>query len=362
VVRTYLDQPNRVRARAWLFQVHLWLGLLFGLYMSVIGLTGSALIFRPEIEPRLIDQSSNANAPGKAFQAAWDNVRRAYPEHAIGAISLNQYPGTTLNDPYRVKMQIGDRTFFTYVDSSTGALVGMQHPVIQWIQELHFKLFAGYVGVLLNAAGAGLFVLMCATGALIWWPGRRQWKQGFRIRWDSRWQVVNYDLHHVIGVVTVLLLGAVSAAAIVSALEYRAAYHPEQVAWQSQVQSWPVNLDVVVDAANVAVPGGRGIFLYLPAAPNAPFRFDKTVDGISYHIDLDQQDARVLRVVQAQPGTSLQARIDKWAGLIHYGRFWGYASRFAWVWLGLAVPLLFGSGVLMWWHRVVVKTLRRRAA
>jgi uncharacterized iron-regulated membrane protein len=58
---------------------------------------------------------------------------------------------------------------------------------------------------------------------------------------------------------------------------------------------------------------------------------------------------------------SLQARVDKWAGLIHYGRFWGYASRSAWVVLGLTVPMLFVSGLLMWWHRVGVKTLRRRA-
>ena len=362
MLRTFLDQPNRLRARGWLFQVHLWLGLLLGVYMAAIGVTGSALIFRPEIEPRLIDRSSHGNTPGKAFQAAWNNVRRAYPDHAISAISLNQYPGTTLDDPYRVKLQVGSRTFFTYVDASTGALVGVQHPVIQWIQELHFKLFAGYIGVVLNAMGAVLFVLMCVTGAFIWWPGRRQWKQGFTIRWATRWQIVNYDVHHVVGIASALLLGAVSAAAVVSAVEYRTAYHPEEVAWQSQVDSWPVNLDVVVDAANAAVPGGRAIFLYLPTGPTTPFRFDKTVNEMSYRIYLDQQDGRVQRIVNARPGTSLQARVDNWAGLIHYGRFWGYASRSAWVVLGLAVPILFVSGLLMWWHRVIVKTLRRRAA
>jgi uncharacterized iron-regulated membrane protein len=362
MLRTFLEQPNRVEARAWLFQVHLWMGLLLGLYMAAIGLTGTALIFRPEIEPRLINRAVHGSTPGKPFQAAWDNVRRAYPRHAISAISLNQYPGTTLDDPYRVKLQTGSRTFFAYVDSSTGALAGVQHPVIQWIQELHFKLFAGYTGVAINAVGAVLFVVMCVTGAIIWWPGRRQWRQGFRVRRATRWQVVNYDLHHVVGIVSALLLGAVAAAAVVSAVEYRAAYHPEQVAWQSQVDAWPVDLDAVVGAANAAVPGGRGTFLYLPTGPDASFRFDKTVNGMAYRIFLDQQDGRVLRINNVPPDTSFQARVDKWAGLIHYGRFWGYASRSAWVVLGLAVPILFVSGVLMWWHRVVVKTLRRRAA
>jgi uncharacterized iron-regulated membrane protein len=51
----------------------------------------------------------------------------------------------------------------------------------------------------------------------------------------------------------------------------------------------------------------------------------------------------------------------RWAGLIHYGRFWGYTSRAAWVVLGLIVPVLFGSGIVMWWYRVVEKKLRRAA-
>ena len=361
MLRTFIAQPHRLKARAWLFQVHLWLGLLLGLYLSAIGVTGSALVFRPEVEPRLIDRGSYDRSDSKPFQAAWDNVRRAYPGHAISTISLNQYPGTTLEDPYRVKLQIGSRTFFTYVDASTGALVGEQHPVIQWIQELHFKLFAGYTGVLVNAAGAVLFVIMCVAGAIIWWPGRLQWKQGFTVRWAARWQVVNYDLHHVVGILSVAFLTAVSAAAVVSALEYRAAYHPDEVAWQAHVDSWPINLDAVVAAANTAVPGGRGIFLYLPTSATSPFRFDKSVNGVTYRIFLDQRDARVLRINNT-PDTSLRASIDTWVGLIHYGRFWGYASRSAWVVLGLTMPVLFVSGVLMWWHRVIVRALRRRAA
>jgi len=361
VLQTFLEQPQRVRARAWLFQVHLWCGLVLGVYMAVVGVTGSALIFRPEVEPRLVERGVQSSTGGKPFQAAWDNVRRAYPDHAIGTISLNQYPGTTLEDPYRVRLQTGSRTFFVYVDSSTGELVGVQHPVIQWIQELHFKLFAGYSGVLVNAVGAVFFVIMCVTGAVIWWPGRQQWRQGFTIRWRTRWQVINYDLHHVVGVISVALLGAVSAAAVVSALEYRAGYDAERIAWQAHVSTWPVDLDDVVSAANAEVPVGRGTFLTLPTSATAPFRFDKTVNGVPYRIFVEQQDGRVFRVSNT-PDTSLRASIDEWAGLIHYGRFWGYTSRSAWVLLGLTPPVLFVSGVVMWWHRVVVKSLRRRAA
>ena len=32
------------------FQVHLWVGIILTLYMIVIGVTGSILVFRPELE------------------------------------------------------------------------------------------------------------------------------------------------------------------------------------------------------------------------------------------------------------------------------------------------------------------------
>ena len=36
MLHTFLEEPNRLRTRAWLFQIHLWMGLLLGLYMAVL--------------------------------------------------------------------------------------------------------------------------------------------------------------------------------------------------------------------------------------------------------------------------------------------------------------------------------------
>jgi uncharacterized iron-regulated membrane protein len=42
-----------------------------------------------------------------------------------------------------------------------------------------------------------------------------------------------------------------------------------------------------------------------------------------------------------------------WVGPLHVGSFGGNAIRVAWLVLGLAPPLLFVTGFLMWWTRVV---------
>ena len=45
----WLRQPQRVWLRRATFQIHLWVGLILGLYVVVLSLTGSALVYRNEL-------------------------------------------------------------------------------------------------------------------------------------------------------------------------------------------------------------------------------------------------------------------------------------------------------------------------
>jgi len=45
----WLRQPQSVWARWFLFQVHLWTGIGLGLYILVISVSGSAVVYRNEL-------------------------------------------------------------------------------------------------------------------------------------------------------------------------------------------------------------------------------------------------------------------------------------------------------------------------
>jgi uncharacterized iron-regulated membrane protein len=53
--------------RRVLVQVHLYGGLLLGLYVLLIGLTGASLVFREEMEDGMIPADCR-EAPGPAFE------------------------------------------------------------------------------------------------------------------------------------------------------------------------------------------------------------------------------------------------------------------------------------------------------
>ena len=76
-VRRFLERPRQVAARKWVFQAHVYVGLLLGLYFVVVCATGSALVFRPEAERALVPGSplGSEGARPRPFQAAWQNVR-----------------------------------------------------------------------------------------------------------------------------------------------------------------------------------------------------------------------------------------------------------------------------------------------
>ena len=48
-----------------------------------------------------------------------------------------------------------------------------------------------------------------------------------------------------------------------------------------------------------------------------------------------------------------------WVGAAHTGNFGGWPVKLLWAVLGLVPPLLFVTGALAWWNRVVRKKLGR---
>jgi len=84
----WLRQPQTIWLRRALFQVHLWTGLALGLYVVVISISGSALVFRDRIfkslgnKPRTVAISGPLLADGKLRGFA----EKAFPRYRAGYV------------------------------------------------------------------------------------------------------------------------------------------------------------------------------------------------------------------------------------------------------------------------------------
>jgi len=373
-----LDRPRQSRLRGLLFQVHLWLGLAVGLYVVVVSVTGSLVVFRGEIEDALQSELTRVT-PGSrrvALQPVYEAVKQAHPGDTLRTINLPTAPDAAWSFWFTGPK---DKSFHAFADPYTGKILGTDlanDNLTEWIYELHANLLGGSTGEKINGIAAMFFGLLCLSGIVIWWPGRgRVLKQGFTIQWRAQWKRRNYDLHKVVGIASVglLLLVIVTGIYFPFRQPYRAVAswmgHPEAKTESPRsrprpVMRWPT-LDEVIATANAALPEGEVNWIGLPRRPDDDISVRKRLPGDwrltgSDYVHLDQYTGTVLSV-ERHAERSRGERFLRSMFPLHVGTFGGLFTRLLWVVLGLVPSLLFISGFLMWWNRVVRPQMLARA-
>ena len=207
--RRWLELPQSLWVRKFLFQVHLWTGVLACLYVAVISISGSALVFRRELFLSSLHRKVALARAGRLRLEAnemEESAQRAYPGDEI--LTIIEPPNA--DQPYRVVLAHGKTRFERLFDPYTGVDLGDPRSVFErglgWLADLHDDLLAGGTGRTINGVASTLVVLLSVTGVVIWWPGIKHWRRSTRIMWRARFARVNWDVHSAVGFWCVLLV------------------------------------------------------------------------------------------------------------------------------------------------------------
>src|SRR5580692_980858 len=74
-------RPQSLWARKALFQIHLWVGIGVGLYILVISVSGSAVVFRRQITRKYARRTINIVALGRARISLDELKQHAQQDH-----------------------------------------------------------------------------------------------------------------------------------------------------------------------------------------------------------------------------------------------------------------------------------------
>lgn len=206
LLRRYIHRPQQVWLRRLNFQVHLWVGIILTLYMIVIGVTGSILVFRPELE-RVCGlkpwQEFSQRKPIADIATVLANLKASYPHSRIVSVDAPREEEATfvaiLEGRGRVKVACGPQD---------GKVLGVFPRHRNWldvVQELHESLMIHHNGRVLNGVGAALLLLLNLTGLVVWWPGIRNWRRALQVDFERGWRRINFDLHVAVGFWTILI-------------------------------------------------------------------------------------------------------------------------------------------------------------
>jgi uncharacterized iron-regulated membrane protein len=356
-------------ARRAFFLVHLCLGVIAGLYISVVCLTGAALVFRIDMQRAMHPDLFTPSASGPPADPVdvMESVKKAFPGDRVSGVDAP----TTARPTYLAYSSNGNRFRTLLLDPVTADLLGEldDRSFIRTIQDLHFDLLAGRTGRIVNGIGALLLLTMSLTGVVIWWPGRTSWRRSLTVDFTRQWKRVNWELHSAVGFWTVVFIamwavtGAYfafpsafrSAVNLVSPITITKAPQSRPRASQSAAPTWH---DLVERARQHAPPGQHVARVVVPADDRAAFlvMFSSVrptpLGATLTPVYLDQSTGE--RLAQIVPSVRTAGDvIMEWVAPLHVGNFAGNGVRVLWLVIGLAPPLLFATGFTMWWSRVV---------
>jgi uncharacterized iron-regulated membrane protein len=371
-----LDQPHNSKTRKMLFQIHLWCGIILGLYLTVISVTGAVLVFEEEIEAHRhseLPQASGKAGPVVDIAAVVSKVRNSFPENHL----MTVLPPVPEQSTYLAFLKTKQRSAIVAVDPATGEPLDagpLSDSFLGKLADFHANLLAGQPGRIINGAAAMILLSLCATGLIIWWPGWRALKQGFMIRIGRNWKRLSLDLHRVTGITAMAFLlvwGSTAvcfvwpkqALALVSRVSSVAAVVPPSITISPETIGSTADLRKMIQQARADAPGLTVVAVYLPCDAQDPLVISM---GQSGRRNLSQVSRLYFDPFTGHLLAKWRYGANRTAGEwliwsmrpLHYGFYWGLGGKVVWALFGLAIPILFATGLLMYWNRALRK--RRR--
>jgi uncharacterized iron-regulated membrane protein len=182
----WLRQPQSVLLRRIFFQIHLWVGVGLGLYVLMISVTGSLLVYRRDLAAALTTKPVTPAEHRLTADELKAVVQRAYPGFDLQEVYTPSVRGRRVPDQaVQVQLRRDDQTIARFFDPYTGADLGaMKLSLINsilWLADLHDDLLGGDTGRWINGLGAILATILTLTGIILWWPGNRNWRNSLTI-------------------------------------------------------------------------------------------------------------------------------------------------------------------------------------
>lgn len=363
--------------KIWL-KIHLWLGLALGLFLSIIGITGSALVFFQEIDEALNPELRIVASPPQG-RAAW-RPQEEIAAAARASIPANSHLGWCYwpqsDDEaflfyYQVENGASERpdTRHVFVDPYAAKVTGTRlwyssgdvfgSSVVGFLFKLHYQLLVPGLGDTVVGVMAVLAFISTVTGVVLWWPRNGKWRNAFTMKWPARPERLNYDIHRLSGV----FLLPVALAVLLSGLyfnlpdQFRAVVEAfSQLTKVEKYRSGPetpthVSLDEALAIVARQFPEGRIYAVTMPKPGNGSYAVNQLFPigwGLEGRrtIYIDQFRGDMLHVNDPLSGDGDGFMAWQWP--LHSGYVLGWPGRIAVFVFGLSWPLVFVTGVIRW--------------
>jgi len=373
------------KLNAWL---HLWLGLVSGVIVLIVSITGCLFVFQKEINEWVHHDIMYVTPTGKPALPFSELEKKA--QAAIG----KEMPirGTiTYRQPDRawefMTYAEGDENALTifgahayykiaFVNPYTGAVTqvrDMRKDFFVIVKYIHWSLLLNdKYGQPIVGWATFIFVVLLITGLILWWP--KKWtkktrEQSFKIKWSGNFKRLNYDLHNVLGFYALVISLVLALTGIVWSFKWfeatvyviasRSVTPPKHKEVKSDTlalaRAGVVPVDIAYAEAVKQFPEARRIGVWATPPTNTATLRMSVYWGKETFYDRDdlQFDKNTGKLLLRETAKDRNAG-EKLIGMnydIHVGAIAGLPGKILAFFASLICASLPVTGFLVWWHR-----------
>lgn len=369
--------------------LHRWLGLITGLVVLILSITGCLFVFQQEISEILRHNTYYADeVPKNQHHLPIEKLQ----EKAADTLGIEHLPYglTTYKNPDRnwsamlYKGGVDSWTYFgsmeayktAYINPYTGKIEGIvneKKDFFQIVKGIHWSLLlATPIGQPIVVWSTVIFIILLISGMILWWP--KKWnkagkQKSFKIKWDSTWRRVNYDLHNVLGFYFLILSLIIAFTGLywyfpftqkslhfLGTGKYQLPDSPTEkvVSPIPDTTTNSIPMEQAYQQAWVQYPEAYSIALIAPTDSQSTIQATIRPDGQTYYgrsyLEFDQYSGELLaadRYENKNAGEKLVAMNYD----IHVGAIGGLPGKIIAFFVSLICASLPITGFIIWWDR-----------
>jgi uncharacterized iron-regulated membrane protein len=367
------------RAKSLWLTVHRWLGVILGLPIALIGLTGSLILLAPLFlvmqhgdlleRPRIATSSS-------VSPLTWVAAVRAANTSKLEIIAVsapNSSPlaaDTALVIGHTHEGLDGENHRVFSVNPDTGELKGYYDFETSYAfipTAIHTSLMIPLIGLDIVAVIGILLLISSATGIYLWWPSAKNWKAALSLKLRAKGLARWFNLHNFFGFYSAIAIFMLSASGV---WMLKPEWVDPAVRTISPIRDAPADsliaksgscikstsVEAAIELAMAHVPDGKLAYLLSPEDYRKYYEVNFSHAGNWNMRDGDTTvyvDPNCARVVDTIYGGKLSVgeAAKRSAAPIHNGLIFGTVGQIIVFLAGLALPILYVSGLILWWRR-----------
>ena len=344
--------------------IHRWSGILFAAVFIVVGISGTLLTFRYELQ-QVAHSELKVDAPGGQpdFAAIMTSFEHDLPGSRVRFLQTNP---ATPDFPVRAVIEMPDESVrVRYADPVSGEPIDGDTGEAFWraMRDLHIFLMQGLPGLFVVFASGWVLIGCSLLGTWLWAPRLKKPKIALGVRWRANIRKLMLDLHNVTGIyllAPMLLIALTGVTLILARISPTELPTPTVPAGDAELRDTALDgLHDALSTLRAVSPEGEVRQIRFPASDGRWFTFDVDDPGAGRRtVFIDAAGGRLL-MARNEGDLPLWHRLKAELGVaIHEGYILGDIGR--WLVFACGLTLSFGSvsGIWLW----LVRRRRKRAA